>query len=332
MEFLFQYTLFLAETVTIVAAIALVLAIAVTSSRRNSEGEQLVLKDLSENHENTAVQMRFATMTKKAFKADQKSRKKQIKTTPPSDKIIYVIDFKGDVRANAVVSLREEITALLTTATKGDEVILRLENAGGTVHEHGLAASQLLRLRTQGIHLTACVDKIAASGGYLMACAANRIIAAPFAILGSIGVLVALPNFHRLLEHHGVDFEQFKGGKHKRTITMFGENTDADRDKLREEIDSIHEQFKTFVTTHRPQLDMDKVATGEHWLGQQALDLGLCDAIGTSDDTLLEAGRNARLLHLAYQRKSSFTARLGIKIRSFGRSIIDRLADWRQQT
>jgi serine protease SohB len=213
-----------------------------------------------------------------------------------------VLDFKGDIRASATSSLREEVTAIIDIADKDDEVLLRLENAGGAVHEHGLAASQLLRLRARGIRITAAVDKVAASGGYLMACTADRIIAAPFAILGSIGVLAQLPNFHRWLEDKGIDFEQITAGRYKRTLTLFGENTEEGRDKMREELVEVHELFKRQVMELRPVVDLEQVATGEHWYGRRALELNLIDEIGTSDDYLLQSAESADVFRLSYRR------------------------------
>ena len=218
------------------------------------------------------------------------------------------------MRASAVASLREEVTAVLSIARPEDEVLVRLENAGGLVHEHGLAASQLMRVRERGIPLTVSVDKVAASGGYMMACVADRILAAPFAILGSIGVLAQIPNFHRLLDSHGIDFEQFKGGEYKRTVTMFGENTDADREKLRSDIEEIHDIFKSFVTEQRSGLDIETVATGEHWLGRRAKDLGLCDTLVTSDDYLLEANERAELVGVRFVAPKRLSARLAQSI------------------
>ena len=228
--------------------------------------------------ENGLLGSRERKAAAKARKREAKARRKEDRSGRPR---VFVLDFKGDIRASAVASLREEVTAVLSFARPEDEVLVRLENAGGLVHEHGLAASQLMRVRQRGIALTVSVDKVAASGGYMMACVADRILAAPFAILGSIGVLAQIPNFHRLLDSHGIDFEQFKGGEYKRTVTMFGENTDADREKLRQDIEDIHAIFKTFVTEQRPGLDIDRVATGEHWLGRRAKDLGLCDTLVT---------------------------------------------------
>ena len=204
-------------------------------------------------------------------------------------------------------------------------MLVRLENAGGLVHEHGLAASQLLRVRERGIPLTVSVDKIAASGGYMMACVADRILAAPFAVLGSIGVLAQIPNFHRLLDSHGIDFEQFKGGEYKRTVTMFGENTDADREKFKQDIEDIHGIFKSFVTEQRPGLDIEKVATGEHWLARRARDLGLCDTLVTSDDYLLEANERAELVGVRFVAPKRLSARLAESLAMFAGGAEDAL-------
>ena len=221
-----------------------------------------------------------------------------------------MLDFHGDMRASAVATLREEITAILNVATPGDEVILRLESPGGVVHGYGLAAAQLMRLRTRQIPLTVAVDKIAASGGYMMACVANKILAAPFAIIGSIGVVVQLPNFHRVLKDKHIDFEQHTAGEFKRTITLFGENTEEGREKLQHELEDIHQLFKNLIVEHRQQIDIQKVATGEHWLGQQALGLNLVDEIKTSDDYLLERSKDATLYELCYEVKKPFLSRL----------------------
>ena len=203
------------------------------------------------------------------------SVKKAEKAGHEEDKRVYVIDFKGDMRASAVESLREEVTALVAVATPEDEIVVCLENAGGVVHDHGLGASQLERIKSHNIPLTVIVDKVAASGGYLMASIADRIVAAPFAIVGSIGVLAQIPNFNRFLEERGIDFEQVTAGKYKRTLTMFGKNTEADREKTREDLEEVHTLFKNAVVEHRPDLDIEGVATGEYWYGRRAKELGL---------------------------------------------------------
>ena len=198
----------------------------------------------------------------------------------------------------------------MNVARESDEVLVRLENPGGMVHEHGLAASQLMRLRERGIKLTVAVDKVAASGGYLMACVADRIIAAPFAIVGSIGVLAQIPNFHRFLKDRGVDFEQITAGRFKRTLTLFGENTEEGRHKLKEELEDVHELFRDQIAEHRPDVNMERVATGEHWYAIRARELDLVDELSTSDDFLLEAIKTRDVYRVRYRRKKTFAERL----------------------
>lgn len=230
------------------------------------------------------------TNDSKSFRALQLAQQlaKEAKIRRKNNQKIFVLDFKGDIQASAVENLREEITLILATAKAGrDRVVVRLESPGGMVHGYGLAAAQLVRLRDAGFHLTICVDKVAASGGYMMACIANEIISAPFAVVGSIGVVAQVPNFNRLLKEHNVDFELYTAGQYKRTVTMFGENTPEGKAKFEEELQQTHILFKHFVEKYRPQLNVDKVATGEHWYGQDALDLNLVDKLQTSDEYLL---------------------------------------------
>jgi len=315
-EFLAAYGLFLAQLATFIVVL-IVAAVLVASSRRRGHAEGLVVDHLNRQFENSADQLKVALegkgRHKKAIKARQKQRKREDKARDKqgsSKPRVFVLDFKGDLRASAAASLREEVSAVLRVAAPGEHVLVRLENSGGTVHEHGLAASQLTRLKQGGLKLTVAVDKVAASGGYLMACVADRLIAAPFAIVGSIGVIAQMPNFHRLLEEKGVDYEQITAGRHKRTLTMFGENTEEGRAKLKEQVDEIHELFKAQIREHRPQVDVELVATGEHWYGLRALELKLVDEIKTSDDVLLEAAKDHDVYHLAYKRRRSLQERV----------------------
>ena len=259
----------------------------------------------------------------KEKKAEKKARKKEVDTQ--SKKRMFIVNFHGDIKATNVSSLREEITAILTMANNKDEILIKLENTGGIVHEHGLAASQLQRVRDAGIPLTVAVDKVAASGGYMMACVAQKIIAAPFAVIGSIGVLAQLPNFNEMLTKQGIKFEQEMAGEYKRSVTMFGQNTEKEREKLREQIEETHTLFKDFVAQHRPNLDMAEIATGEHWYGTRALELGLIDEIMTSDDYLLAASKTTDLYEVTYSTKKSVTARLLSSIQlALGRSADNR--------
>ncbi len=293
-EALLEYFLFLAKTVTLVAALAFLAGVFVNLSRRSREAEGLKVTHLNMRLRQAADGLRMALLPKAARKKLAKQRRQEAKTAGEQRRRrVYVLDFRGDIRASATASLREEVSAVLGVAEQGDEVLLRLENAGGLVHEHGLAASQLARIRERGIPLTVAVDKVAASGGYLMACVADRILAAPFAIVGSIGVLAQVPNFRRMLDERGVTVEQVKAGRYKRTVSMFGEVTDEDRDKLREELEDVHALFQEMVARYRPALDLERAATGEYWYGSRALELGLVDELGTSDDWLLKLVEDA---------------------------------------
>jgi serine protease SohB len=311
-DFFFNYGLFLVKVLTIVVAIVIIIGVAASAGRK-AHKEGLEVEDLNKKYKALASALRKAVLKKDEQKKEAKAEKKREKAAAKesSDRPrSFVINFKGDLKASALPALREEVSAVLEVATGMDEIIVCLENHGGVVHEHGLAASQLARIRDKGIPLVVCVDKVAASGGYLMACVATRIYAAPFAILGSIGVLAQLPNFNRFLDSHGVDFEQVTAGKYKRTVTMFGENTDEDRAKLKEELEDVHALFKAAVSEYRPDLDLDKVATGEHWYGPRALEMGLVDEIKTSDELLSERAADRDLYALSYHIKQPLQKRL----------------------
>lgn len=316
MAFLNDYGLFLAKTVTLLVALGVAIAMLAGVSRRSSAPPGIRVDKLNDRFRELGRAVRQAALSKAAFKkqekADKEARKKEKKASAdePHRKRYFVIDFKGDIRATAVSHLREEISAVVSVADASDEVVLRLENAGGAVHDHGLAASQLLRLKTRGIPLTVIVDKVAASGGYMMACIADRIIAAPFAVIGSIGVLAQLPNFNRALKDKGVDWEEITAGRYKRTLTMFGENTAEDREKLREELEEVHRLFKDMVAEHRPAMDLEKIATGEHWYGTRALELGLVDELGASDDYLLAAIEDGDAYRVRWKGKPSLQERI----------------------
>lgn len=320
MTHLENYIFFLLEVVTIVVAILLIFSglVAIAAKNKGKKKGQLIIKPLNKSYEKIKDQMAEEILSKKELKALNKQNKqkekelnKNNKTDKKDEEIkekrVFVIDFDGDIHASQVSSLREEITAVLSLATKNDEVIVKLTSPGGVVHGYGLAASQLERIKKAGIHLTVIIDKVAASGGYMMACVGNKILSAPFAIVGSIGVVGQLPNFHRLLENHGIDFEQHTAGKYKRTLTMFGENDDKGREKFKEDLEQMHQLFKRHIEKFRPSLDLEKIATGEYWLGYDALDLGLIDDLSTSDDYLFELNQkeNLKLFEVNYKIKQS---------------------------
>jgi len=311
--FIADYGLFLLKTATFVVAIVVVIGVIASAGRKAADQEGLEIEDLNRKYQSLASALKQAVMNKTDWKKEMKAEKARDKADAKAEESpprAFVIEFKGDLKASAVPSLREEVSALLEVATSDDQVIICLENYGGVVHEHGLAASQLVRIRDREIPLTVVVDKVAASGGYLMACVANKILAAPFAILGSIGVVAQIPNFNRLMDERGIEFEQVTAGKHKRNVTMFGKNTDEDRAKLKEELEDVHALFKDAVTRYRPDLDIEAIATGEHWYGSRALEMGLADEIKTSDELLAELVQDHDLFRLSYKIKVPLQKRL----------------------
>jgi serine protease SohB len=315
-----QYGLFLAQLVTLVlAVIGLVVALLALVRRKARDSGRIRVTEVNRQLEAAADTIQAAQLPRKALKALQKERKaarKARQKTAPTEPCSYLLDFKGDIRASALAALREEISAILQAARAGDAVLLRLESGGGLVNRYGLGAAQLLRLRDARLPLTVMVDTVAASGGYLMAAAADRIVASPFALIGSIGVIAQIPNFHRWLQARDIDWEQFTAGEYKRTVSLFGQNTEAGRAKLREELEDIHALFRDFVQGRRANLDIEKVATGEAWLGSQALELGLVDELATSDEIVRDACRRGRVLHVCFERKPNLAERVRVSAQS----------------
>ncbi len=323
MELLSEYGLFLAKIATVVIAIAVIAVLIVNLTQRKRQRGELRITRLSEQYTEMQEEMSVALLDahqqklwhkaqKKKHKLDAKAAKQKAKLEqrPEAAKPrVYVLDFKGSMDAHEVTSLREEITAVLAVARPEDQVVLRLESPGGVVHGYGLASSQLQRLRDKKIPLTVAVDKVAASGGYMMACVADRIVAAPFSIIGSIGVVAQIPNFNRFLKNKDIDVELHTAGQYKRTLTLLGENTEEGRQKFREDLNDTHQLFKSFVQQMRPSLDIEQVATGEHWYGTQALDKGLVDQVGTSDDLLLGLMEGRELVGVRYTRRKKLMDR-----------------------
>jgi serine protease SohB len=323
LEFFAEYGLFLAKAVTAVIAIGLVVSLIANASQKNRQSNDkghIEITKLNQQYEQISDVMSLAMLDESEQKAQakkqQKEKKKRAKSASEqaegTKKRIFVLKFNGNISAAEVSNLREEITAVLTQAKSEDEVVVRLESAGGMVHSYGLASSQLDRLRKQAIPLTICVDKVAASGGYMMACVADKILAAPFAVVGSIGVVAQMPNFHRLLKKHDVDFELLTAGEHKRTLTILGENTEKGREKFIEDLEETHLLFKSYVAERRPQVDIEKIATGEVWFGTRAAELALVDEIQTSDEYLSEQVKQADVYEISYVQKKKLHQRLGI--------------------
>lgn len=323
MNFLFGYGLFLIKCITIIIFFIFVTKIIFFSTnRKNRHKHKLKLCYINDDIQN--IKKSFELFKKKCFiktieivnnssiantsfyeriKNFFNRKKNQSSTVKPT---MYILNFKGDIAANQVSALRKEITAIILVAKRNDEVLLCLESSGGTVNAYGLAAAQLQRLRKHKINLTISIDKIAASGGYMMACVANYIIAAPFSIIGSIGVVGQLPNFNKFLKNKNIDFELYTSGEYKRSLTLFGENTEESRKRFQEELAIIHNLFKEFVHTMRPHLNIDDISNGNYWFGTIALKLGLIDHITTSDEFILFKIKDFNLLKIKYVENKNF--------------------------
>jgi serine protease SohB len=333
LEFLFVYGLFLAKAITIVVAIVVVVGFIVGMAvKQKQTSGNLEFESLSEHFDDIKSQAQHVLLDKdelkKAEKEEKKTQKKKAAKKGEDKKSnMFVLHFNGSMNAQEVEQLREEITAILCVASKDDEVLVNVESGGGVVHGYGLAASQLQRIKDKEIKLTVSVDKVAASGGYMMACVADHVISAPFAIIGSIGVIAQLPNFNKVLKKNDIEFEQHTAGDFKRTLTMFGENTDEGRNKFKAEIEDVHLMFKEFVQQHRPQLDIDKVATGEYWYGQRAKELNLVDELKTSDDFLMEANSRFKLFNIKYAVKKTLAQKLGFSAYQAVEQTFMRLVD-----
>ncbi|MDO4697479.1 MAG: protease SohB [Pasteurellaceae bacterium] len=338
-EILLNYGIFLLELLTIFGIVAVIVMIILESRKQPNTGTISIL-NLTEKYQEQKKELTSfflseverklqAKQEKKAEKEKAKQEKARLKADEEIDTEqkarLFVLKFTGDIQASAVEGLRKEIDAIITLAdSEKDEVLLCLESPGGVVHGYGLAASQLERLKTRHIHLTVAVDKVAASGGYMMACVANRIIAAPFAILGSVGVVAQVPNIHRLLKKHDVDVDVMTAGEYKRTVTFAGENTEKGKEKFQQELEETHKLFKAFVAKNRPQLDIDRIATGEHWLGQQAIELKLIDEISTSDDLILDAVTTKDVIQIKFHHKKKLAERLGEQVETRFENLLNK--------
>ncbi|PYE35249.1 inner membrane peptidase [Idiomarina fontislapidosi] len=310
MEFLADIGGFIIKAGVIVLALVIVLGVVAQTAQKQKRGKgALDVSDVSKELNEMRDHLRIELLDGKAQKKAQKALKKARKGEHNPESKLFVIDFKGSVDAKEVDSLRREVNAIVSIATDQDEVLVRLESGGGVVHGYGLGAAQLQRLTDHGLKVTIAVDKVAASGGYMMACVGQKILSAPFAFIGSIGVVAQLPNVNKWLKNHDIDIEQITAGEYKRTLTVLGENTEEGRRKFKQDLESIHAQFKAHVQRHRPALDIEKVATGEVWTGTEALELGLVDEVVTSDAWLLKQLDTHRILKVEYSIKKPFSER-----------------------
>lgn len=345
-EVLLNYGIFLLELLTVFGIVAVVVML-ILESKKQTENGSISIKNLTEKYKEQQKSLAGFFLSDEELKHQEKAEKKAEKEKAKAEKRrlkeggetleapsrLFVLNFNGDMMAHEVNSLRREIDAVISLANpEKDEVLLKLESPGGVVHGYGLAASQLQRLRDRNIPLTAAVDKVAASGGYMMACVANKIVSAPFAVIGSVGVVAQVPNIHRLLKKHDIDVDVMTAGEYKRTVTLVGENTEKGKQKFQQELEETHSLFKQFVAQHRPQLDIEKVATGEHWFGQQAIELNLVDEISTSDDLILKAIESKEVIELKYKEKKKLTQKIGSQLEQSAENLLTKILNKSRST
>ncbi len=316
MEILADYLVFLLKVFTIAVAITVPLLLIIGSSKGKAQAKgKLAITNLSEKFEDMGNAVRSSNMNpkelKKFYKDINKSKKKKTDEKEPS---IFVLNFNGDIQASEVEKLKYEINAILLSESECKEVVVKVESGGGSAYAYGLCAAELKRLVDNDISLTVCIDKVAASGGYLMSCVATKIIAAPWAIVGSIGVIAQLPNFHRLLKKNLIDFEMHTAGEFKRTLTTLGENTEDGREKFKADLEDLHVIFKDFVKEQRPEVDTAIVATGEVWQGEEAVRVGLVDSLETSDNYLVNLSKDATLFEIEYIEKKNLSERFAFSM------------------
>jgi serine protease SohB len=312
-DFIADLGLFTLKLAIAVFGVIMIVGIIADAARGQSGGPlgRLDAKRLDHRWREHARALLRASDRKQALKdldKAEKDEKERAKKAPRPR--VFVFRFDGNVQASGVDRLAEQVNALLRVAGDADEIVVRLKSPGGLVYSYGHAASQLERLRAAGLKLTICVDEVAASGGYLMAAVGHRILAAPFAIIGSIGVVAQIPNIHRFLKRRDIDVELHTAGRFKRTLTVLGENTEEGREKFKADLTRTHALFQRAIARYRPGLDLDKVATGEHWYGQEALELGLVDGVMTSDAYLVERSAEAEIIALGFAGRKGLVDRV----------------------
>ncbi|RUR38583.1 protease SohB [Vreelandella populi] len=322
-EWMAEMGAFLVQTAIVMVLLGLGVLLVLRSKGTHDSDLKLHIEPLNEQRLSRKRRLRLAATDpgarKKLVKVFRNEDKKRQKAAKHSDGVslkqrVWVLDFQGDLKASQTERFGQEVSAIIDVAEPADEVVVRLESAGGLVHAYGLASAQLDRLQKAGLTTTVCIDKVAASGGYMMACTAQHIKAAPFAVIGSIGVVAQVPNVHRLLKRHDIDVELLTAGKYKRTLTVLGENTEEGRAKFLEDLENTHHLFKEYVSEHRPEMDIEPLATGEIWYGSEALSNRLIDSLGTSEAYLVERMADANVYSVKLEPPKTISRRFGMAV------------------
>lgn len=265
-----------------------------------------------------------------SVKAQEKSSSRKSgdeKTGEPGK--VAVLKFKGDIRASARFAFAKLVDEVVLNAREFKEVVVVVESPGGGVSEYGMLFAELERMRKceENFQLTVVVDTVAASGGYLMSLPAHKILAAPFAMVGSIGVVSFIPNIRELLEANKIKPRTFTAGDFKRTVTLTDEGDEKSAEQYKQQLALIHEQFKQALKKYRPQVELEKVATGEAWLASTTVEkeLQLVDGLNTSHALLLEMNQSFDLVEYSSkaERKTFLKRILGCDDEN--QSIVDQI-------
>lgn len=234
-------------------------------------------------------------------------------------KTAVLLSFNGDINATEVIEFGRAVSMIVQMKDLVSEVYIIINSGGGVVNGYGLLASEIERLHYSEIETYALIDQVAASGGYMAACVANHVVAAPFAYIGSIGVVSEMPNFNQILSDNGINIEQHTAGKSKRTVTPLGKITDEDRNEFKKKLERIHRSFINHVSHYRNINDADEnknsiIFSGDYWIAEETveLELGLVDEISTSQEFLLDKMKEYNIIEITFQENKTKKSKLSL--------------------
>ena len=193
---------------------------------------------------------------------------------------IGYVEVKGTIRNSRKVV---EWIDKLSENSSIRAILVRIDSPGGGVAPSQEIYDALKRAREKGKPVVASIGSLGASGGYYIACAADKIVADPGSVTGSIGVIMQFPVIRDLLRKLGIDYEVIKSGEFKDIASPLRPMTDKERRLLKEVILDVYSQFVDVVAESRglPKDSVLKIADGRILSGRQAYELGLVDTLGS---------------------------------------------------
>ena len=235
-------------------------------------------------------------------------------------KSVSVVRLSGVIANGPRAGISDQACAPLLEAAfrkgKPSAVALVINSPGGSPVQSSLIGSRIRRLAAEhDVPVYAFVEDVAASGGYWLACAADKIYLDESSIVGSIGVISASFGAHEFLNRQGFERRVYTAGKSKSMLDPFRPENPEDVERLKGSLEQIHEVFKTHVTSRRGgRLASDQdLFTGEIWLGQKAIDVGLADHIGHLVPTMKDMFGDKVKFRVFGQRRS-IAQRFGLSL------------------